>query len=67
MHHAATLSVWAIFICSCSPTVKTKEIFQLSKEITNVEHEYMNIAHTLNVAARCLLLAVFVILWAGEK
>ena len=33
-----------IFTYSCSHTVKTKDVFPLWKEISNVEHEYINIA-----------------------
>ena len=39
----------AIFIYSYSHTVKTKVIFPLIKEISNVEHEYINIAPQLTV------------------
>ena len=39
---------------SCSHTAKTKEIFPLSKEVRNVEREYMNVPPPLNVAAGAL-------------
>ena len=39
----------AIFIYSCSHTMKTKERFPLSKEIGSAEHEYMNIALKLTL------------------
>ena len=44
-----TLIGGVIFIYSCSHTVKTKEVFRVSKEISNVEHEYMNMAPQLTL------------------
>ena len=38
------------------PVHGLEQFFPLSKEINNAENEYMNIAHTLNVAARALTL-----------
>ena len=55
MDGGATLSGGAIFIYSCLLTVKKKETFPLSKEISNIGQEYMNIAAPLNVAPPSLI------------